>query len=108
MAFLQCGGLIVYSGRLGVISDSQATNRSVEGGRGLSQGVSLLPISRLEVIYDSQSHGYTLLIAIRIRGKGFKAASAATSEVLKVILPKCKFNPDGYKKGRSRAAGSHI
>jgi hypothetical protein len=34
-----CGGVFVYSGRLGIKYDSQVTNRSAAGGSGLSQGV---------------------------------------------------------------------
>ncbi len=51
--------VFLYSGRLGVIYDSQATNRSAGGG-GSHRYTSLLPISRLGVIYDSQPHCYTL------------------------------------------------
>jgi hypothetical protein len=38
-----CGSVFVYSGRLGVIDNSQATNRSAAGEGGFSQGV--LPAS---------------------------------------------------------------
>jgi hypothetical protein len=55
------GVLCVF--RLGVIYDSQATNRSAAGGRGVShRESSLLPIGRLGVIYDTQPHGFTLFL----------------------------------------------
>jgi hypothetical protein len=38
---LVCGGVFVYSGRLGVTYDSQVTNRSATGEEGLSQGIIL-------------------------------------------------------------------
>jgi hypothetical protein len=38
-AFTCCVGIFVYSNLLGVIYDSQATNRSAAGGWGLSQRV---------------------------------------------------------------------
>jgi hypothetical protein len=62
-----CDGVFLYSGWLGVIYDSQATNRSVAGvtpRRPIelwpSHGVLLLPIGHLEVTYDSQPHGCAL------------------------------------------------
>ncbi len=58
---LVCGGVFVYAGQLGVIYDSQATNRSAAGGGGDSlRKSSLSPIGYLGVIYDSQPHGYAL------------------------------------------------
>jgi hypothetical protein len=63
-----CGSVFVYSGRLGALNGSQATNRSVTGVGGSHRESSLLPISRPGVIYDSQLHGYALFfIAVRIR-----------------------------------------
>jgi hypothetical protein len=60
----------VYSGRLGVIYDSQMTNRRAGVG-GSHRESSLLPIGRLGVIYDSQLHSYALFfIAVWIRIKG--------------------------------------
>jgi hypothetical protein len=47
--------------RLGVIYDSYAPNRSAAGeGVGSHRESYLLPIGRLEVIYDSKTHGYAL------------------------------------------------
>ncbi len=66
----------MYSGWLGVIYDSQATNsNALAGVVGPYGESSLLPIGSLEVICDSQPHGYALFIATRIRVKDFKGTS---------------------------------
>jgi hypothetical protein len=49
----------VYSGKLGVMYDSQMTNRSASGGEGFHREIYLLPIGHLGVIYESQLHCYT-------------------------------------------------
>ncbi len=60
----------MYSGQLGVIYDSKATNRSAAGGGGSHREFFLLLFGRLEVIHDSQPHDYALFfIAIRVRVK---------------------------------------
>jgi hypothetical protein len=72
-AFICVWGCFVYFGWLGVMYNSQATNRraAVEGrGGGLSQGVLPASYGRLKVAYDSQSHGYALFRAIRFRVNG--------------------------------------
>jgi hypothetical protein len=65
----------VYSGRLGVIYASQATNRSVpEGVGGPSRESSQLPIGWLGVIYDymtPSSIATYFFIAIQIRVKEY-------------------------------------
>ncbi len=55
-----CGGIFVYFDQLGVIYDSQATNRSAAGEGGSQRESSLLPIGRQGAKYDSQPHGYTI------------------------------------------------
>ncbi len=44
----------MYFDQIGVIFDCQVTNRGAAGEGGTQQESSLLPIGRLEVIYDSQ------------------------------------------------------
>jgi hypothetical protein len=54
-----CGGVFVDSSQIGVLCDSQATNRSeLERGGGSHMESFLLPIVILEVICDFQPHGY--------------------------------------------------
>jgi hypothetical protein len=55
---------------LGIIYNSQATNRSAGGERGLSQGVLPAFYGRLKVANDFQRHGYALFRAIRFRVNG--------------------------------------
>jgi hypothetical protein len=52
---LVCCGLFVYSGRLGVIYDSQVTDRSVRG-EGSHRESSLFPIGHPGVKYNFQPH----------------------------------------------------
>ncbi len=75
-----------FPGQLGVIYDSQVTDRRMTGeGGGSHSESSLLPIGCLGVIYDSQSHGYALYVAIGLE------------LIIMLILPSTRPNVAVYK-----------